>query len=31
VEEENNIFDLITNNNPNPIFIFGEKLKTSPT
>jgi hypothetical protein len=30
VEEKNDVFDLLTKNQPDPFRIFGENLKTSP-
>jgi hypothetical protein len=31
VEEKHGVFDLLTKIQPDPLRIFGEKLKTSPT
>jgi hypothetical protein len=31
VEEENGVFDLLTKLQPDPLCIFGEKIKASPT
>jgi hypothetical protein len=31
VEEKHDVFDLMTKNHPDPLRMFGEKIKTSPT